>query len=392
MSVDFRGLRPTSTDPLLALFVELQKSVLKKIRDDQVALLDSDNEDIFSDGQDMDTAIKYHSELGSQQRFTFDKKFYPAGDAQRIKLWLRARDLGNAVKDRSGQNHTAVLYGDPTLVDGTIDIGVHTFGVKSIARRMNRPTSDFENLEWMQVSDTADLRVTPLTVGISIFTRVRFQSLAQNGGRDPTLFEKIDDGTPNNAYMLQAKDDGRLVFVVKKGGVTYAKETTSPTVTAGTVYDIWAVFDIADNSIHIYVDGTERTVSNFAGSVNWQTTLTNFDLFVFRRGLGEDGGFVYGDFYDLKYYPEYVVSDLDVTRHYENKWTISNIAFGHVMITNYWATFTGVGPTLGLCSFSSVSFSPLSFNICVGSGGGGGPPPVAGDGFDDAGFDTLGFD
>lgn len=388
-SVDFRGLRPTSNDPLLALFVELQKSVLKSIRDNQVALLDSDNEDIFTDGQDMETAIKYHSELSSQQKFPFNKKYYPAGDAQRIKLWLRSRDLGNYVKDRSGSNHTANLYGDPTLVDGTIDLGIHTYGVKSIARRMNRPTSDFENLEWMQVPDHADLRVTSLTIGISIFTRVRFQSLSDQDGRAPTLFEKVDDSTPNNAYMLQAKSDGRLVFIVKKGGVTYAKETVAPTVTAGAVYDIWSVFDIADNSIHIYVDGTERSVSDFTGGVNWQTTLTNHDLFVFRRGLGEDGGFVYGDFYDLKYYPEYVVSDLDVGYHYTNKWTISNIPFGQVMITNYWATFSG-GISVGVCSFSESSFSPISFNICTTGGGGG--TPVSGDGFDDIAFDPLAFD
>jgi hypothetical protein len=392
MSVDFRGLRPTSNDPLLALFVELQKSVLKKIREDQIALLDSDNEDIFSDGQDMDTAIKYHSELGSQQKFTFDKKFYPAGDAGRIKLWLRARDLGNVVKDRSGQNHNAALYGDPTLVDGTLDLGIHTHGVKSIARRMNRPTSDFQNLEWMQVPDHEDLRVSSLTVGFAWFMRVRFNSLAQQGGRDPTLFEKIDDSTPNNAYMLQAKSDGRLVFIVKKGGVTYAKETASPTVIAGAVYDIFAAFDLADNSFHIYVDGTERTLANFTGTVNWQATLTNHDLFIFRRGLGTDGGFCYADFYDIKLYSPYVVSDVDVTWHFENKWTISPIAFGHVMITNYWATFgAGGGVIPGLCSFSETSFSPISFNICVGSGGGGPPPTPGADFYDDTYFDPLFF-
>ena len=114
---------------------------------------------------------------------------------------------------------------------------------------------------------------------------------------------------------------------------------------------------------------------------------TNHDLFVFRRGLGEDGGFVQGDFYDLKYYPEYVVSDLDVGRHYENKWTISDIAFGHVMITNYWATFGGV-IIPSLCSFSATSFSPLSFNICVGGGGGG----ISGIGFDEGQFDSGQFD
>ena len=149
------------------------------------------------------------------------------------------------------------------------------------------------------------------------------------------------------------------------------------------------MFDIADNSVHIYVDGTERTTSLFAGTVNWQTTLTNHDLFIFRRGQGDEVGFVYGDFYDIKYYPEFVVSDLDVNRHFQNKWTISPIAFGHVMITNYWATFgTGGIGTTPICSFSEVSFSPASFNVCTS--GGGGIPGI--DSYDDLFFDPVFFD
>jgi len=275
-------------------------------------------------------------------------------------------------------------------VDGTIDLGIHNYGVKSLARRMNRPTSDFVNLEWMQVPDTSDLQITGLAVGISIFARVRFNSLAQQDSRSPTIFEKIDDSTPNNAYMLQAKDDGRLVFIVKRAGVTYAKESATPTVLTGSVYDIWAVFDAADNSIHIYLDGIALSLQPFTGAINWQTTLTNHDLFVFRRGLGDTGGFVNGDFYDLKYYPEYVVTDQDVLHHYTNKWTISDIPFGQVMITNYWATF-GAAVSGLVCSFSPVSFSPTSFNICVG-GGGGGPAPTPGDAFLDSDYDPMAFD
>ena len=389
MSIDFRGLRPRSDDPLAQVFTELQKKFAKFITSQQTELIDSDNEDIYTDGQDMDSVIKYHSELSSQTRFTFEKKYYPAGDGRLIKLWLRNKDLGNEVKDRSGQGHTAELFGDPTLVDGTLDLGIHTQGPKSIARRMNRPTSDFQNLEWMQVTDHADLRVISLTIGISIFIRVRFQSLSDQGGHAPTLYEKVDDSTPNNAYMLQAKSDGRLVFIVKKGGVIYAKETAAPTVTAGTVYDIWAAFDLADNSLHIYVDGVEKTVTDFIGNVNWQVTLTHHDLYIFRRGLGDDGGFVYGDFYDLKIMPEYVVSVQDVQYHFNNKWTISNIAFGHVMITNYWSTFgTGGIGTTPLCSFSEVSFSPASFNVCIA--GGGGIPGI--DSYDDLFYDPTFFD
>ncbi len=385
MSTDFRGLRPRSDDPLLQVFVELQKKFAKFITSQQTELIDSDNEDIYTDGQDMDSAIKYHSELSSQQLFKFDTKYYPPGDAALIKLWLRARDLGNAVKDRSGQNHTANLYGDPTLVDGTLDLGIHTYGTKSIARRMNRPTSDFENLEWLDVPDHADIRSASLTVGISIFVRFRLHSLAQQNGRAPTIFQKIEDSVATDAYQLQAKSDGRLVFIFKNAGATIAKETATPTILTGSVYDVWAVFDEADDSVHVYVNGAELPLQNFTGTVNWQTNTTNYDLQIFRRGPDLEEGFVYGDFYDLKFYPEYVVSNLDVLHHYNNKWTISDIPFGHVMIANYWATYGSSVVVPGICSFSPISFSTSSFKTCIGGG-------VAGDGYDDGQFDVGQFD
>lgn len=393
MSIDFRGLRPRSDDPLVQVFTELQKKFAKFITAQQTELIDSDNEDIYTDGQDMDSVIKYHSELSSQTKFTFDKKYYPAGDAILISCWLRSMDLGNAVKDRSGHNNQAVLHGDPTLVDGTLDLGIMTQGAKSIARRMNRPSSDLQNQEWISVPDAPDVRIASLTVGISIFVRFRLLSLDDQGGRAPTIFEKIEDASATNAMMLQAKSDGRLIFVFKNGGTLIAKESALPTVVTGAVYDVWMVFDEADDSIHGYKDGVELTLEDFTGNINWQSNTTDYDLQIFRRGPDEEEGFVYGDFYDYKIYQEYVVSDLDVQRHFINKWTISDIPFGQVMITNYWSTFGsggggGIPPVI--CSFSPVSFSPISFNVCVsGSGGGGGVP---GDAFDDSAFDPASYD
>lgn len=388
MSTDFRGLRPSSNDPIVQYISELQNKFTKFITKDAVAAVESDNEDIFSDGIDVESVIKYHT-IQSQQLFTFNKKFYPAGDAGRIKLWIRGNNLGNSTKDTSGSNHPATIYGDPTLVDGILDLGIHTYGIKSIARRMNRPTSDFENLEWMQVADAPELQVTG-TTGFSIFVRFRPFSLADQNGRSPTVFEKIDDSTPTNAKMLQLKDDGRIVFAVKHLGITYAKETLTTAIPLasqpGAVYDTFVTYNPADHTIHIYVDGSDKPLQDFVGTVNWQTDLTNHDLFIFRRGAGTEEGFLYGDFYDLKIYPDWIVSQAEVTYHYANKWTTSNIPFGQVMISNYWATFGSVIGVPGLCSFSSVSFSPTSFSICVGTGG------VLGDAYDDLQFDPLQFE
>ena len=342
MSSDFRGLVPASGDPMLQLVVLLMKRQAKAITQQQVDLVDSDNEDIFTNAQIMETAIKYHSELSSTHKFTFLKDYFPPfePDGDLVRLWLRGMNTGNSTKDWSGFNHTAAIYGDPTLVDGTIDLGIFDGGaVKSIARRMNRPTSDFENLEWLQVPDHSDIQFASAATGFSIFTRFRIFSLADQNGRSPTIFEKIDDSIPNNGVMLQVKDDGKLVCIVKKGGTTTAKQTEDAVMTgagspsgqsfdpvsfdpisfdtqpepftppsADQPYDIFVTFTVSGAVMHIYVNGIDQDLESFTGSVNWQGTLTNHDLFVVRRGLGEDGGFAYMDFYDMKAYLNRIVT------------------------------------------------------------------------------------
>ena len=365
MSFDARGIRPASNDPLLQIFVELQKQVIKSIRDQQVSLVDSDNEDIYADGQDLDTAIKYHSELSSTHKFAYNIDYLPPiePNGTTVKLMLKGWNTGNETTDESGFNHTAAIWGDPTLVDGTLDLGIWTgpSSVKSIALRMNRPTSDLENLEWLQVTDHADLKITGLATGMSIFIRFRPKSIVDEGGLSRTLFQKIDDATPSNAYMLQIRSDGSLMFVTKKAGTQTAKVTTTGVIAADVVYDVFLTYTVSGSVLHIYVNGVDKTLSTFGGAVNWQGSTTALDLSIFRRGEGSDGGHVYGDFYAYKHYKEYIVSSTEVTRHYTNKWTIANIAFGHVMITGYWSISQDSAGLTNVPSFDPISFDPISF-------------------------------
>lgn len=364
MSIDFRGVRPASNDPMLAMFVELQNQVIKQLTKDQVASVASDNEDIYSDGIDTESVIKYHSNFYGAHLFPFTVDYYPPfePDGNQVKLWLRGINTGSSTPDISSFNHNATINGDPTLVDGTIDLGTQTHFTKSIALRMNRPTSAAVNLEWLQVPDHTDLNITTLTTGFSIFTRFRLLSLADQGGKSPTIFEKIDDTTPNNGIMLQVKTDGKLVLIIKRGGTEVVKmETAVGAVTTNTVYDVFLTYTVTGNVAHIYINNIDKTLSAFTGTVNWQTTLTNYDLYIFRRGLGDDGGFVYGDFYDYKMYKERVVTTAEVGYHWTNKWTISNILFGQVEIVDHSATGpTGGGP-VRRPSFTTTSFTATSF-------------------------------
>ena len=366
-SFDARGIRPASNDPLLQIFVELQKQVVKSIRDGQVGLVDSDNEDIFSDGQDIDTAIKYHSELSSTHKFNFNIDYYPPfePDNNKVKLMLKGWNTGNTINDESGYNHPAKINGDPTLIDGTMDLGIWNgpSSIKSIALRMNRPTSSLQNQEYLGVAFPTSqiIEIADLVIGMSIFIRFRVKTIANQGGISLTLFEKIDDASPNSGYMLQIRDDGSLLFVTKQDGVQTAKITATGVIAPDVIYDVFATYAFTGPVLHVYVNGIDKTLSTFGGSVNWQTDTSVQDLNIFRRGEGTDGGYIYGDFYMYTHYREKVVSQTEVTQHYANKWTISNIPFGHVMITGYWATYQDASGLLNIPSFDSVSFDSTSF-------------------------------
>jgi hypothetical protein len=90
----------------------------------------------------------------------------------------------------------------------------------------------------------------------------------------------------------------------------------------------------------------------------WQSDTDNSDLWIGQRGKGPEAGFLYGDLYDFRVYHEKVVSSTEVGYMYTNKWSISNIPFGQVMVANYWATYPD---TPSVSSFTSTSFSSSSF-------------------------------
>ena len=340
MSTDFRGLRLASNDPTTQIIVELQKKLAKFLTTQQVDLIDSENEDIYANGQDVDSIIKYHT-FQSQKKFTTGVQYFPTfePDNQFFVLDLSGRSLGNELPDKSGFANDAFIYGDPTLVESTFDPGIVTQGTKSIALRMNRPTSPYQNQEYLRIPDAANLRINGMTTGFSMFFRVQVNSLADQNGYSMTLFQKIDDATPTNAAMLQISATGKLIFIVKRSGTTTANETATGTITAGAVYDIFVTFTITGPVMHIYVNGVDKSLTTFAGAVNWQSSTTDFDMYCFQRGPTLNGGFVYVDMFKIRRYQGMVVSSTQVSNMNTNKLTISPTAFGHVMITDYWAAY-----------------------------------------------------
>src|SRR6187431_206226 len=337
MSFNIRAIREISDDPT----TKFLSHVAKKISDFANAQSTQDlenKEDIYSNAQDVDAVVKLHSDLTSTKNFEFDKEYYPPTepDLDTVQVWLKGYNMGNELKDWSGFDNINTLNGDPILIDGTpFDYGIHDGGVKSICLRFNRPSSKYENQEYITVDDRTELSVDGMTTGISYFIRFKLGSIEDQNGASLRLFEKTDGPTPNNAVMVHVTDTGRLRFILKRGGVEYSKETAAGTIAINTVYDVFFTFSISGTVQHIYVNNVDKTLTDYVGAVNWHTDLTDTNLNIFRRGEGSDSGYVYGDLYDYTVYMDKIVSAAEVGYHYTNKWTIADIPFGQVMVSDY---------------------------------------------------------
>jgi hypothetical protein len=251
-------------------------------------------------------------------------------------VWI---NIGNQITDESGYECHAIINGDPILIDGTpFDPGIvdGASNTKSLAVRLNRPTSELVNREWLEIPDNAGFQQTGITTGFSVFLRFRVQTLATQNGASLTLYSKVDDATPANGFMLKAMSDGKLVIHVLRSGTDTIKETAAGTIVVNTVYDLWMTFTVTGPVIHLYVNNVDKTLTTSADVPNW--ALGDTDIHVFRRGNGSSGGYLYGDFYSMMFYRHKILSSTEVANHFTNKFTTANIPLGQVLISNYSAT------------------------------------------------------
>ena len=350
MSYNIRDIREVSSDALTKFTNHLAKKLSKFITDQQLDKLEN-KEDIYSAGEDIDSVIKFHS-FESTKSFDFLKTYYPPfePDDTYLTLWLRGSNLGNELKDWSAVPNTCDMFGDPLLIDGSpFDLGIHDGGTKSICIRFNRPTSDNENDEYIRITNSADTSVSGITTGISYFVRFRSFAFDTQGSFTRTLVAKYDDA--NNGVLIQITSDGRLKFIIKRAGTEYRSQTAASTLTTNTVYDIWCTYANSGNVSHIYVNNVDKSLTD-PGSPTWPTVSN--DMFIMTREV--DDGHVYGDLYDCRLYREKVVSSTEVGYFNTNKWTISNIPFGQVMLSDYFATYWTIGSGYTTAGYTTAGY------------------------------------
>jgi len=308
MSYQIRNIREISNDPLTKFTNQLAKKLSTFLNKNETDKLEN-KEDIYSAGQDIDVVLRFQNCVGTHS-FDFLTQYFPPTepDYNTVKLYMKGDNLGNQLVDHSGFGNNGDLEGDPVLVDGEpFDYGIHTGGCKSLALRLNRPTSDFENEEYVNI-DSSSINITAISTGISYFIRFRIFDLATQGGIERTLFEKVDDSTPNDAVTVRVSTDGRLKFYIKRSGTWYRNQTAASTITTNTVYDVFFTYANSGNTVHIYVNNVDKSLTDPGSDPTLHATLSNHDMSVFRRGAGTSGGYTYGDLYDFNIYREKVPS------------------------------------------------------------------------------------
>lgn len=341
-SIDFRGLQTSSDDPQARLIKSLERKLARFLTQDQVKAVDSDNEDIYADGQDMESVVKFHSVLPFRLT-NYDTNYYPTEEPDNNfnKIWIRGTNTGTTIKDYSGFNHDAHIVGETFIVDGTLALGTYTDLTLSFATRYNTPDVDTEANSYIYFDDHIDLQIG----SSKIAEFIRFRPLSTDESLDDaaTLIHKFDDNAFDEARRLFISTGGRLIYTVNYNGTNYRRATAFDTIVprgdGQLPYDVWATFDpalIATNPIKINVNGTNQTLTTPTFTA-WDGDETNHTLKLFALDP-VDGGFVSGDFYYYKMWKGFIPSDTQMGYHYTNKWTIENIPFGQVAVVDNWDT------------------------------------------------------
>jgi hypothetical protein len=269
------------------------------------------------------------SRLTYQDPFTYafssefkDRFFIPPmePDGKYLTCWIPMKSLGRFLKDLSHFRNHAYLKGIPHMCNGPDD---GLYGGRIALEFNHTSTQD----DYLYIPHKANISLSPIVTGISVFTRVKFNSLGSSGGIDATLFQKIDNAAATSGFALRLGEDGRLKWFPRRASVTYDHVTAAETINPDVIYDIGCNYKVADNSTQIHIDGVPETDS----SSDTMTFPVN-DATDLRIAMGDNGnaGRAQAVFYDFRVYYEYLISSAEWDHLYVNKRSISDIPSGLV--------------------------------------------------------------
>jgi len=333
MVFNIEAVRKFYHDPHLKLIADLVKRV-SKVETDNVEI---ETDDLVGRGDSDDSYIRYND------RWNFPKKFdSPASNPQlcfepdynHLVLDLKFNHMGNTLTDYSGMNNHAEIYGEPCPASG-ITLPYRGGSMKSQAHGIGIS----EGIEYI-VEDTVDTRMEEQGTGFSQWFVFNVKSFSQEGN----LYHKYDDS--NNGISVKLGTDANLHFLVENAGTSTFKKMDSATLSINTDYEVVVTHTVSGNVSKIYVNNVDKTLTNSALTIedpahNNSSICKNVDLNFMQH---------------LRHYKDKPITAAQVGYLYTNKFTISNIAAGNVMILDGCVLAAPSG------SFTTTSFTDTSFN------------------------------
>ena len=319
------------------------------VRNQQTLVTDPDSQRIHMESR---SRIKYYDCFNQMQVIPIDRQFrYPLEpDYNDLQLWYRFDQTGNQLDDRSLFDNHAQIIGDPKCVEG---LSYGLFG-GNIALQLDGENDYFLAPE----GNIGAGRIAELSTGFAICTVIYPHSLLSLTGGSPSLFQKVDENDGTWGYMGKIQDDGKIFFSVTVDGAGTTKETTtSPLGTpsgGGGPFDfleddyhptdfhagpqnfllnedwyiIWFLSDMdSPPNLEIYVDNAQMTLQN--SSLSDALPQTDIHDTIIGAGTGGGTGHYNGIYQDYRFMKR-PVTPTEIGNHYDNKISISDIAYGEV--------------------------------------------------------------
>lgn len=274
-------------------------------------------------------------------------------DNDKCKLLVEFDNTGGTILDYSGYGHNAHVHGVPRMWWGT-RYGYGPLSLETIfdGRTNYGEIDDHSDLSFDNVDFTLMFRFLPFDLEMS---SVHKQVVICK--KDPT--DKI---TNNIWFAFELGPDGSATFnmslsSVDKYSITIPADTIEATAYADVTpdtprYDIVVTFTFITRELIVYINNLAfTTVSNTIPSDAIIPNYEGYDLQVGRHTALVDppvtlpqiedvdpirlfSKLYFGTFQQLKFWKGKALTAQEVTNHYTNKLTISDIPFGEVAIPN----------------------------------------------------------
>lgn len=271
-------------------------------------------------------------------------------DNDKCRLWCEFDNVGGTILDYSGFSHPAHIHGVSRMWWGT-RYGYGPLSIETIfdGRTNYAEIDDHNDLSFDNVDFTLMFRFLPFDLDVSsVHKQVIIAKKDPSGPEIWYAFELGVDGSATFNLSLSSVD--KYSITIPAGTIT---DTAYADVTPDTPrFDIVITFEFITRTLKVYINNLAfTTVSNTIPSDSIIPDYEGHDLQIGRytalvgRPITlpeiEDvdpirlfSKLYFGTFQQLKFWKGKALTASEVTYHYTNKVTISNIPFGEVAIPN----------------------------------------------------------